>query len=459
MGLAFSLGKMMNHQDKGKLEIVTWPQIRNEVAEIKPDFAKAVDALSINDEHYFVKCTYPFASKVLNKAMLMIPAGVDGALIPLNDPGVDARIKDALSYNLNSNPVSMILKNSFELYLPLADRTIPLNGLMGPGTIFGTFRVLNSSGSFQPKFIWDMTAGARSMFMLPRISESTRHMKIKKYFDLRAEKPTTAMSHWQVFKELSRHPEFPQSWDAEILFFSKKWFDHLDDKEWVNFYYQFYRSIWSGTEFLRNQPIWSLIHSLILQHYEGRPSAYVCDTVKYLIHVGIGAQPGFAPARNNSAGPIEGLQKVYKEEYEIRNYLPIIMCPERFRMNKAGTPPVYYSLQFPTAIEFGKSTRARTSLISDLHDIRSLLIRYSSEILSNQYQTDGTPIHEMFGLVEFDYFHNNVDLHSGMRSSKEMANGDNGLLTTLDGETCSEFPDMCSFVKDCIRLSHKGESR
>ena len=398
----------MSYQEKGKLEIVTWPKVRDIVAKIKPDFARVVDELDPSDEHFFIKCSYPFGSKVLKGAVLMIPAGENGRLVPLTDPSVDKKIKEAISYNLNSNPVSMVLKNSFEIYLPLEDRTIPLlNGLIPSGTIFGMFRILHPQSSYQPRFLWEMTSGNRSMFMLPKITETKKHMRIKKQFDLSMEKPISLMSHWQVFKELSQHPDFPQPWDAEILFFSKTWFDHLNDKAWLAFYHYLQNLAWIGTELWRNQPIWSLISSLILQEYQARPSAYVCDTVKYLIHIAIGEQPGFAPAKNNLGGPIEGLQKIYKEEYDIRHYPPIIMCPTQFRMKDVDAMPVYYSLQFPTAMEFGKSTRTRTSLISDLHDIRALLTRYAHDMLSNKYLTESTPIHDSFKSVEFDYFHNN----------------------------------------------------
>jgi hypothetical protein len=441
--------------NQGYLEILTWKDIRETVLTINPVFAKVVDKLDPSDDYKLVKVKYPYGSLVLKDAILQIPHGADGTLTPITSTELDKDIKKLISYNLNSNPVSMVLKNTFEIYLPLPDRTIPLSGLIHEGSIFGTFRVLHPETSHQPQCNWNMTSGARSLFMLPKITESAKHLRIKKQFGLTVQKPMTLMAHWDVFRELANHADFPQKWDAEILFFSKQWFDHLDDEAWVEFYYYLLRTVWGSTEFVRNQPIWNTIFSLILQDYETRPSAYITDTVKYLMHVGIGAQPGFSPARNNLSAPISGLQQVYTNEYEIRNYPPIIMCPEKYQMSSNESFPVYYSLQFPTAIEFGKSSRARPSLISDLHDIRSLLMRYEREISSDKYHTDGTPIHELFQKTNFDYFHNNVELHSGMQNSKFMPEKDSGLLTTLDGVKYETFPDMCSFVKGCIRLSKK----
>lgn len=441
--------------DKGKLETLAWSEARPEIQKFNPTLAKLIDELDPGEDHFFLKATYPFGGSALEKANLVLPNDKDGTLVPITDSSVSNKVKEAIGYNLNSNPVSIILKNTFEVYLPLPDRTIPLNGLMQPGTTFGTFRILNPDGSQQPKFLWNMTAGARSMFMLPRITETKKHMHLKKKYGLTADKPASLINHWEIFKQLSRYSDFPQPWDAEILFFSKKWFEHQDDPKWFGFYYYFHRSVWSGTEFVRNQPIWNLIFSLILQDYETRPSAYITDTTKYLMHVAIGAQPGFAPASNNLAGPIEGLQEIYSEDYELKNYPPIIMVPERFNMLDATTSPVYYSLQFPTAIEFGKSSRLRPSLIHDLHDIRALMMRYEKDLLADKYQVENTPIYDLFKKVKFDYFHNHVELHTGMRNSSEMAKEDPNLLTTVNGRRYKEFPDMCSFVKGCVRLSHK----
>lgn len=447
----------MNKQNAAHIKKVTWKEVRHEVHKLNPSFAQLVDELNPSDDYFFVKATYPYGAPVLKQAVLMLPND-NGEIVPITDSSIDPKIRAVLDYNLNSNPVSMVLKNTFEIFLPLEDRTIPLNGLIKPGATFGTFRVLHPNGSHQPKFLWNMTAGARSIFMLPKITEQKKHFILKKKYSLTAEAPRTLMHNWEVFRQIASHPEFSQPWDAQILYFSKSWFEHLDDKAWFAFYYYFHRAMWGGTEFHRNQPIWNLIFSIILKDYQGKPSAYITDTVKYLINVGIGAQPGFSPARDNMSGPIEGLQKVYIEDYGIRNYPPIIMQPNMFNLSDALSPPVYYSLQFPTAIEFGLSSRARSSHVSDLHEIRSLLVRYTQELLSDKFNILGTPVYDLFKQTDYDYFHNNTELHSGMRSATEMPADDKNLLTTVNGKIYDTFPDMCSFVKGCIRISHKKTS-
>lgn len=440
-------------QDKAQFHELTWKEARNEILPLNKTLGEIIDELSPSSDYSFLKITYPFGSHVLHRGVLMLPYGPNQTLVPITDDMVPNKIKEKFAYNLTSNPVGMVLKKTFEIFLPLVDRTVVVSNLIKPGAIIGLLRALNPGDSHQPKFLWDMTAGARSIFMLPKISEARKHMKLKKQFELSLEKPIDLMSHWEIFRALSKCKNFGDPWNAEILFFSKNWFQHDEDHDWIKFYHYLYKSVWKGMEAWRNQRLWDLIFSLTLNNYPAQPSAYVCDTVKWLTQIAIGIQPGFAPAMNDLPAPISELQKIYKEVYQLRQYAPIIMCPTQFHLNKSASLPVYYTLQFPTTMEFGKSKRARKSLISDLHEIRNLLCRYQNEILSNMYETKGTPLHQMFDIVKFDYFHNNVELHSGMLSSSKVAISDNRFLQSLDGEFYKSFPEMSTFFKGCIRIS------
>ena len=447
---------MAEQQHKGLLETLTWKQARSYVDSVRPDLAQIIDELDPGDDYQLIRCVYPFGSKVLSNGKLMLPCNTGDVTVPIDSPEIDPKLQEAIGYNLNSNPVSLVIRNSFEIYIPLDDKSVlPLARPMRPGALFGAYRVLNPGSSYQPVFTWDMTAGARSMFMLPKITEVKKHQRLKKQFNLTVDRPTTLMSHWEIFKELAAHESFTQPWSAEIIFFTKKWFEKLDDPRWVHFDSYFRRLVGSGSELSRNQTVWQLIFSLMLKDYEGRPSAYICDTVKNLMHIGAGAHPGLAPAVDNVAGPIQGIQEIYRDHYNIRNYPPIIMCPAQFDLYTPVSAPVYYSLNFPTAVEFGKSSRTRTSLIDDLHQIRSLLIRYRANILSNKFHTEGTPMHDLFHYAQYDFFHNNVELHTGVCNSQEMREDEN-LRTTLDAQVSDHFPDMCSFVKGCIRISHQS---
>jgi hypothetical protein len=442
---------------KGSFEQVTWGQVRNEVAEVNREFARIIDDLNPGKKYWLGKATYPYGSLVMQRSVLMLP-NAKGQIVPITDSSLDSKIREGLSYNVQSNPVSLILKNTFEIYLPLEDRTITLSGLIYPGTAFGAWRVLNPKNAQHPAFIWDMTAGARSVFMLPKITDAQKHMQLVKAYKLSASAPSSLMKHWEIFRELANSHGFKSPWTAEILYFPQQWFNHLTDIKWKPFYYYFQDSSWDSTELWRNQFIWNLIFSLILKNYGTRPNAYIMDTVKYLLYMGIGSAWGLAPARNNLAGPFMEIQRIYTKEYEIKDYPPIIIQPDMFNINNSKQHPIYYSLQFPNAAEFKPSSRVRASNISDLHEIRSLMLRYEQELLADRFNTAQTVLGDVFHHVQCDYFHNGVELHSGMRNSSEIPKEDKGFLKTLDGVLYKDFPDTCSFVKGCIRLSHKKEN-
>lgn len=439
---------------KGSAEKLSWKQARADVAKVNPEFAKLIDELNPGNKYWLVKATYPYGCPVLQRSVLTLP-NAKGHVVPITDSSIDPEIKQGLGYNLNSNPVSLVLNNSFEIFLPLADRTIPLSGIIKPGTAFGAWRVLNPKNTEQPVFVWEMTAGARSVFMLPKITETLKHQKLEKTLGVNLPLPRTLMQHFDVFKIIANSEQMSHKpWNAQILYFCEDWFKHLNDSKWAAFYSYFHRSGWAANEFWRNQPIWNLIFSLVLQNYESKPNAYVMDTAKYLLNMGVGAMPGMGPVCDTLTGPFDFIQEVYNSVYEIRNYPPIIMQPHFFDLKDQNANPVYYSLQFPNALEFKPSTRQRASVISDLHEIKSLMKRYENDLISNKYNIDGTSLMILFDKVKYTYFHSAVDLHDGMCDSSEMKD-DIYLRTTLDGKVYENFPSTCLFGKGCVQVSHK----
>ncbi len=100
---------------KGSFEKLTWKQVRADVAKVNPAFAKIIDELSPSDKYWVAKVRYPYGSLVMKKALLMLP-NAKGDIVPITDSSIDKNIREGLDYNLNSNPVSLVLKNTFEIF-------------------------------------------------------------------------------------------------------------------------------------------------------------------------------------------------------------------------------------------------------------------------------------------------------------------------------------------------------
>jgi len=444
-----------NRQIKASLQELTWQQAREAVIKVNPKFAKVVDEINPSKEYTVFRAIYPYGAEILKNAVLYLPNN-NGELIAITDSNISNHVRESLDYNMQSNPASLVLKNSIELFITLDDRTVPsLYGLVTPGKIFGTWRVLNPQKALQSAFIWDMTAGARSLFMLPKISEAERHKKLKRAFQINADVPRTQMDHWYIFREIANHHSITTSWHTELLFFSKKWFEHLNDKAWMPFYYFLLTTAWQGTEFWRNQFFWDILFSTIQKNRNLKPSPYISDTVKYLFAIGVGSMPGFYPALDDISGPISILQNVYLDVYNLKQYAPIIMQPGMFSLQDKNCRPVYYSLQFPTAADFSPKSRDRSSIITDLFEVKSLLAKYIIDILSDKFNLNGTPFYDFTKFGKFDYFHNNVELYSDMRESAEIPLEDTSFQ--YKNVNNNSFPETSPFVRGCIRIFKKDK--
>lgn len=442
-------------KNKASLQELTWAQVRDEVYKTNSEFARVIDDLNPNDSYTLYKVSYPYGAEILKNGNLFIPNDA-GEIVPLKDHSIPTHIKENLSYNLESNPLSLVLKNSVELFFPLRDRTIPFFGLINKGKLFGAWRILSDGLSQQPKFIWDMTSGARSIFLLPKITEAEKHYKLKKTFELDLDKPRSLIDHWKIFKHIANHREFRQKWSTVLLFFSVKWVKHVNDDAWMKFNYHLVKDVWTTSEFRRNQFVWDLVYSMIQNLKNAKPNAYIADTAKHIMALAVGGLPGMAPAIDNSMAPIKGLQDVYLNVYQLENYVPTIIQPLTFNMKESNSRPVYYSLRFPTPIEFAPKIRNRTSIITELYETKSLLNKYLDEILQGNLNIVGTPEYDSVSKVAFDFFHNNNVNYSGIRHSEDVVKEDKTFTLDLSGGKNIDFPSTCTFLKGCVRISRRS---
>ena len=297
-----------------------------------------------------------------------------------------------------------------------------------------------------------MTAGARSMFMLPKVSEALAHNKLKQGLKISVDKPKDLLDHWKVFKEIAKQPEFSQPWYVEMLFFSKEWFKQMLDSAWIKLRYYFIEKTWHSTEFWRNQFIWNITFSRIQSLRKIKASPYIADIVKHILAIGTGEVLGFRAAIDNSLAPIEGLQQAYIDHYELKYYAPIIMQPSLLLTEKENQSPVYYSLQYPTALELSPKTSGRSSAISDLYDIRALIGKYLQKISDEGLNIEATPLYELSRIIHFDYYHNNVELYAGMKNSEELPIDDSLFAAVMKKFPGREFPKNSAFVKGVISI-------
>ena len=442
---------------KALLQELTWPQAGSVVHAKNPELAAAIDQVSPDQGHTFFKLICPYGTEILKEGKLHLP-NAEGEMVPWNDSSIDNHIKESLGYNLGSNPVTLVLENTVELFLDLKDRIIPFYGLISPGQIFGLWRVLNQHAPYKPDEIWDtfnwgMTAGARSVFMLPKISEVERHKRLKRLYQISADAPRNLSEHWQIFKELANHQDFTEAWKTEILFFSKKWFEHFSDPAWINFNYYLYRKAWLGSESWRNEAFWNLKLSSFQKVQAVKTNAAIADTVKYLLGIGVGNVAGFVPTIDSTALPMQGIQTIYANDYNLKEYAPIIMQPHLFaKCNISQQGPIYYSLLHPMIMNCNQTTRDQVSFITELYEVKSLLNKYLHGLLSEDTKIEYSPLYQLTSKATYDYFHVNSISQRDIKHSSELVKADTRFLDISKYTKHKLFPENASFVKCCVRV-------
>jgi hypothetical protein len=435
------------------LEKLTWNQGRKYIS---TELASIIDELDPSSRFSLYKAKYTYGDMILKKGDFYLPSQKQGCLIPFKSEEVSNKIKEDLGYNAGSNPVSLVLTNTLELFISLPDRIIPFS-IIKPGKIFGLWNVLDKEVSHYPEtFLWEMTAGARSIFMLPKISESSANAKLRSLYHISEDKPKKLSEHWLIFHELVANLQSSYSWEVEILFFSKQWFFNTD-RAWDKFNNYLLNTAWQSSSYWRNQYIWSLVFSLI-HHKKGiKPSPYITDIVKHILSVGMGVLPGFAPATNDNLAPISILQEMYIKDYGLKKYVPIIMQPAYFDFQNQSSP-VYLSLQYCTAIELGMKSYDRATTLTNLYHVGGLLTRYVEEILHENLNIAMTPLWKLVKKARFDLFHSNPSHYRNIRKTKHLFLEDGNFRMPLPHYLDeSRFPENNTFVNGCIRISEKKD--
>lgn len=447
----------MAHSSPIAAQVKTWKDVREVVSHHNPVLGKIIDDIDPDDTNKFYHVKYRYGDKFLDKGRFYLPTE-SGDFVELNDTLEPKEVRDDLGYSLFTNPVMIPLKNTMELFIEVENRIVPFM-LAGPGSIFGTSRVLDeldfTGPSHASKSLWDMTAGARSTFMLPKISDNTAHTRLLKHYGFNIEKPRELADHWYVFRQLANCRDFAEPWEFEVLLLSRQWFSRLNDPRWQElktFCLQQNRRAFS---FWHHIASWQITFSRIqhLKHIKASP--HMIDTVKHLFMIASGAVPGFRPADSNKIAPIAGIQEAYINHYDIA-YKPIIMAPHV--MNTADSLPTYYSLQYPTAIEYAPKSSGGTSTINDLDELSTLMRKYLSQVVNPDLNQSGTSLEMLGQQLKVKYYHTNPDRYDGILPADDVLCEDKAFDSLLyQTDKPLDFARNSTFIKGCVKLEFSNE--
>ena len=435
---------------KPTLRKVSLDEVLPQIQQVNPEFAAIMAKLNPSKEYNLYEAAYPYGYRSVRSGKFFMP-NAEGVVVPLTDSSIDEKTREDLGYNLGSNPVTLVLHNVLEIYFKLGHHTIPL-AIVPEGGIVSTWWVLEPQYNHQPALLWNVHAGARSMFALAKLSVTDKFDKLKQHFNVNS-MPLDFSDHGILFQELANSPEFGKSWKTKVLYFGKKWFEKLSDPMWKDFSAYFYKISWRATNYWRNEFLYDLIFSLAQRKQNLKPDPFLADTVKHILVMSLGACVGFAPAVNDQVAPVGRIEGILSDIYRLDKYAPIIMVPTYFSMYKKNQS-IYYSLGYPTTFDFSPKARKLATKRSDLGNVRHILNRYLKEIRSNELNLKHAPISQIPELVKYDYFHSKPSLAEGIRDSKEMLAEDPAFTQCIKKSKNKLFPANSPFLRGCVRISN-----
>lgn len=423
---------------------VKWSAVRDGVIKVNPELARAIDTLDPPEHFTLAKVRYPFGQKILDQGQFILP-DKNGLYRPLSDKTM--RPLQKLFDYAHTIPMGIVMKNKCELYLKFNERILPFS-TMKPGKIAALWNVLDLQQSAHTGKIWNITAGARSILFLSKISNNTKFIKLKNAFQLKCSKPNHLYDQWNILKEIADNPQFPEPWEVEILFFSKVWLTEQKSEKWKLFHHFLVDQAWKNTAFTRNQTVLNIVVSECLATKNLKPSPYLIDTVKHLLGIIQSFYPAFQLAdENESAGPIKTWQTIFKDIYEI-DYSPLMLHMGYEQYSR------FYSLNYPTQLSFLPKAKNASSHHHDLAELQHIMDKFIDFIKEDSLNLSHTPLYRKTVQSEFIYYHNSSE-QNHFQQPGSLLKTDSAFIKQYNKFSTLPFCESSPFFRGCIKINNK----
>ncbi len=426
-------------------ELLSWEEIRKEVKGANSELARIIDNINPPKNLSLVKANYFFGDLIVN----------DGATFLRKDKHTlltTTEVSKSLDLDLSYSPIPLFLslKKSNEVFIDTGSRIIPLN-IFNPGSLLGLFESMDFLYSYHSSPRWCVSAGARSIFMLPKIGEKKgvkklkSHCKIPKDINLR-----DLSDHWAIFKSISNSPEFYDNWLNTLVFFPKEWLIKIKaDSAFNELRDYLFKNAWSQSQFAISRIELSLSWENFIDAISSRnlnPTPYLSDHTKHIISIASGKSPGFRPADGtDNAAPINLIQEAIVNTYALKEYIPTIM--HTHSLTHDLKLPVYYSLSFPTLLEGSPNKNNGSTRMLDQKDIKQLI-----ETLNRSSQSLGKFKSNVIETTKFEYFHVEEDKEKEITSSKLIPDSDQTFLSEINKFSDRIFCSTSPFWRGCIMI-------
>ncbi|MBU0744079.1 MAG: hypothetical protein KKE11_01740 [Gammaproteobacteria bacterium] len=437
---------------KREISIVTWKEVRDEVLKVNPELGQLIDFIDPSDDYKLIKASYLYGDLFVDNGVAQLP--INNKLLPTSDPSINKQLKDELSYNLM--PLTLILDKDSEFFIKAGERNVPVN-LFHKGDLTGTYETMDYMTGRESRSSWSLCAGSCSIFMLPKITDKTGLKRLTSKYNIPATTQISKLSdHGEVFKTIAQNENFSQPWKNTVLFFGKKWLDKHDSKEWYNFRDYLIKTIWEQANFAIDKTKFNMCWescSRIISLRRLQPKPYLIDHVKHLLSIVARNFPGFVVIDNSQeSAPTNSLQKVFTEEYGLKEYLPTLMHARMLSKHTKNPSYTYYSLSIPTILEGSPLKKTTGTILNDLREIKILMetLKNNSSKIKLNHQT-----YRIIQCIEEDYFHYENDIYHQIKSSTNIPIEDPSFTRDEERFPGRSFCATSQFFSGCIRLSRK----
>lgn len=441
----------MSNNEEPLIQELTWQEARPLAAKGCQKLLSILDEIDPADDLTFIKVKYPFGATIIKDDVLHLPIDYKNTA-QIHSSQVPTKWKNKLDYC--SIPMGLITKNSLEIHREIGSRIFSV-ALSGPdsGIEMGPVEYFGSTAAYT------VTSGARSIFMVPRISKAISHKKLRREFGISSPPPKRIIDHWNIFRELYHSSNFNESWNCELLFLTKNWHKYFqkETSPWLKLQSYIQQKSWQHSELGRRKVMLDVVWqqtSEVLKEKGIKPDPYIVDTLKHLLFIALGSVSGSRPADGDDfAGPLNRIQEIYSDIYGLDYQIPTIMRPYTFSLTKEK--PVYYSLQTPMLLSSLPNFRNMSSNIEDMRE----LINIKRFVFAQDYgnlKIDNTQLNNLLAQLEFKYFHGEMYAYGqDIRPTKELPEADPDFLYTPKHDQKAGFAENGAYIRGCVQISKK----
>lgn len=448
-------GLNMPREKQPLVEELLWKDVREVVTNTCKELATIIDGLSPTKEYTVFRVRYPFGTKVSDKSQLYLPTSSNASL-PMTCNEIESNCKKKLTYS--SLPLGILTKNSAETFYDINKKVFSLSTLSS-GMEIGIGEHLGWSTPYS------VIAGARSLYMLPKISEALSHKQLRKRFGITESPPKHLHDHWRVFHQIANSDSFPTNWFCEVIFLSNKWAESIKkDAAWSKLASYINQKSWHHFCYSRKKSTLDIAWEIFVRSLSDKDlksDPYIVDTLKHIMYISTGTLPASAPSTGDDEyGPLKDIQMIYEDTlgYGLNEYLATIMQPQYFSPTNSHSQPVYYSLQLPTLLESLPRTKKITSVIDNIRELSELLhcfLNHNQEQWS-KLTIGNTALTDIINNLQIDYFHGDMFAYGNtIKSSLKMPEHDQRLKYNPSNSKKRIFASNGSFLKGCVRIAAK----